>query len=168
MRSSKFLPQKNAGGSGEVRIFDLNVDLTADRNVFVRNGSYVEVKGALKVIHSIQTPHILGQATVLHGRLLFKDNFFVINSGNLAFKNPAALDPEFDLSGQTEVKGYKILLIAGGAVSDYKLNFQSQPPLSQNDIVSLLTLGVTSSGFQNMARENRDASGARRTLRIAL
>ncbi|MBI3543010.1 MAG: translocation/assembly module TamB domain-containing protein [Deltaproteobacteria bacterium] len=92
-----------------------------------------------------------------HGRLLFKDSYFTIQSGNIYFKNPAALDPEFDMAAQTEIKGYKIILVANGSASSPNLNFQSQPPLSQNDIVNLLTLGVTSSGYQSIARENRDA-----------
>lgn len=158
LRSSKFLPQKNGQTSGEIQIFDLDVDLSADRSVFVRNDLFdAEVRGTIKVIGSIQTPRILGQASVMHGRLLFKDNFFTINTGNLSFKNPAVLDPEFDLSGSADVKSYKILLVANGAVSDPKINFQSQPPLSQNDIVNLLTLGVTSSGYQSLARQDRDA-----------
>lgn len=157
LRSSKFLPQKG-GATGEVQVFDLDVDIAGERGILVRNDLFdAEIKGNIKIINSVQTPRVLGQASVLHGRLLFKDNFFTIQSGEIAFKNPAALDPEFSLSGQTEVKGYKVFVVAAGLVSDYKLTFQSQPPLSQNDIVSLLTLGVTSSGFQSIARENRDA-----------
>jgi hypothetical protein len=93
----------------------------------------------------------------VHGRLLFKDNYFQVQSANVRFSNPAALDPEFDFSGQTEMKGYKISVLANGSVSDYRIDFQSQPPLSQGDIVNLLTFGITSSEYQNVARENRNA-----------
>ena len=63
------------------------------------------------------------------------------------------------MTGQTEVKGYKISLTACQwlRVEPEHHQFQSQPPLSQNDIVNLLTLGVTSSEYQNIGRENRDA-----------
>ncbi|MBI3556183.1 MAG: translocation/assembly module TamB domain-containing protein [Deltaproteobacteria bacterium] len=158
LRTSKFLPQKNVGGVGEMQIFDLDIDIAADRNIVVRNDLFdTELKGSIKVINSVQTPRVMGQATILHGRLLFKDNFFAIQSGNIFFRNPATLDPEFDLSGQLDTKGYKILLVASGSASNPNITFTSQPPLSQNDIVNLLTLGVTSSGYQNIARENRDA-----------
>lgn len=158
LRTSKFLPQSKGAVTGELELFDLDIDIRADRNIFVRNDLFdAEVKGNLKVINTIQAPRLLGDVEIIHGKLLFKDNFFVIQSGSLRFSNPIALDPEFDLNGHTEVKGYKVLLVANGRASDYRLNFQSQPPLSQNDIVNLLTLGVTSSDFKNISRENRDA-----------
>src|SRR5690606_31232257 len=73
------------------------------------------------------------------------------------FTNPAVLDPEFDLTGHTEMKGYKVILVANGRTSDPKITFESHPQLSQQDIVSLLTLGITSSDFQNLSRQNRSA-----------
>lgn len=158
LRSSKFLPQKSASAAGEMQVFDLDVDIAADRGVYVKNDLFdAEVKGSIKVINSIRTPRVLGQASVLHGRLLFKDNFFAIQSGSLYFRNPAAIDPEFELSGQTELKGYKVLLVASGQASSPNIDFRSQPALSQNDIVNLLALGVTSADFQSISRENRDA-----------
>lgn len=157
-RFSKFLPQAKGSVSGEIELFELDVDVVAERSVFVKNDLFdAELKGNLKIINTLSVPRLLGNVGILHGRLLFKDNFFTIQNGDLRFTNPSAIDPEFDLSGQTELKGYKILLVAGGKTSDYRLNFQSQPPLSQNDIVNLLTLGVTSSDFKSISRENRDA-----------
>ncbi|MEW6056500.1 MAG: translocation/assembly module TamB domain-containing protein [Bdellovibrionota bacterium] len=157
LKSSKFLPQKSSG-SGEIQIFDLDVNLDADRGILVRNDLFdAELKGNIRVINSVQTPRLLGNVDILHGKLLFKDNFFAIQSGDLRFTNPSVIDPAFNLIGQTDIKGYKVILVASGNVSDYKLTFQSQPPLSQNDIVNLLTLGITSSDFQNIARENRSA-----------
>ena len=157
-RSSKFLPQVKGSVAGDLELFDLDIDIAADRNIFIKNDLFdAELKGNLKIINTLTVPRMLGNIGILHGRLLFKDNFFTVQSGDLRFNNPSALDPEFDLSGQTELKGYKILLVAGGKTSDYRLNFQSQPPLSQNDIVNLLTLGITSSDFKNISRENRDA-----------
>ncbi|MBI2606558.1 MAG: translocation/assembly module TamB domain-containing protein [Deltaproteobacteria bacterium] len=158
LRSSKFFPQGGRGGSGDFELLDLDLDLVADKGITVRNDLFdSELRGNLKVIQSLRSPRLLGNVSVLHGKLFFKDNYFAIQSGNLRFTNPAVLDPEFDLTGQTEMKGYKIFLVATGKVSDYQLNFQSQPPLSQNDIVNLLTLGVTSSGFQNLSRGDREA-----------
>lgn len=157
LRSSKFLPTEGIGAR-EHSLFNLNINVSADRGIFVKNSLFdAELRGQLKVINSLRTPRLLGTVDILSGKLLFKDSYFTIQNGTMHFNNPSAIDPEFDFSGTTEVKGYKIQLVAGGAVSDYKFNLTSQPPLSQNDIVNLLTLGVTSTEYQNISKENRDA-----------
>ncbi len=157
LRSSKFMPSTTSGNR-EYSLFDLNINVVADRGILVKNELFdAELRGNLRVINSVKTPRLLGTVDVLSGKLLFKDSYFAIDNGNLRFTNPTVIDPEFDFSGFTEQKGYKVHLIAGGRVSDYKFNLTSQPPLSQNDIVNLLTLGVTSSEYQSLSRENRDA-----------
>ncbi len=158
LRSSKFLPQRELQSKETIQLFNLDIQLKAERGIFVRNNLFdTELRGDLRVLNSISAPGLLGNIDVMYGKLFFKDNFFNIQNGNLRFLNANVMDPEFNLTGQVEVKGYKVLLLSSGKVSDYKLNFESQPPLSQNDIVSLLTFGMTSSGLQSISKDKRDA-----------
>lgn len=158
LKSSKFFPSGSTTNPNEFQLIEMDIDLLAEKGVYVKNDLFdAELRGNLKLLHTPKSPKLLGNVNVIHGKMFFKDNYFTFQSGNLRFNNPAVLDPEFDMNGTTEVKGYKVSLSASGKVSEYQLNFQSQPILSQNDIVNLLTLGVTSSGYQDIARGDREA-----------
>ena len=158
VRTSKFMPQGDGADSGDFQLFNLDLHLLAERGILVRNDLLdVEVKGSINIVGPLMAPSILGRTSVTRGRLLFKDNAFNISAADVNFLNPATIDPEFNLSAQSDVRGYKINLVALGRSSDYRLNFQSVPPLSQNEIVSLLTLGIVSTG-DSLTRNNNDAS----------
>ncbi|MGE4231950.1 MAG: translocation/assembly module TamB domain-containing protein [Bacteriovoracia bacterium] len=158
LKTSKFLPTKKKGGVKSFQLFEMDLSLTADRNIFVRNSLFdAELKGNLVLSNDPKTPRLLGNVYVLQGKILFKESTFNVQTGTLKFVNPSVIDPEIDLTAQTETKGYKVFVVAQGKSSDPRIQFESQPQLTQQDIVSLLTLGVTSSDIQSISRTNRGA-----------
>jgi len=61
--------------------------------------------------------------------------------GYVFFNHLAALEPQLALEGEKEVGKYRIRLSANGGLSDYTIELSSDPPLSKEEILSLLFLG---------------------------
>jgi translocation and assembly module TamB len=51
---------------------------------------------------------------------------------------------QLDVHGEAQVRDYKVLVHAFGPTEDLQVQLTSQPSLTQEDIVTLLSLGVTS------------------------
>ncbi|NSW77089.1 MAG: translocation/assembly module TamB domain-containing protein, partial [Candidatus Atribacteria bacterium] len=62
-------------------------------------------------------------------------------TGYVFFNHFGALEPQLSLEGEKEVGRYRIRLSAEGSLSDYTITMTSEPPLSQEEILSLLFLG---------------------------
>ena len=60
-------------------------------------------------------------------------------------RNP--LDPQLNIIGNSTVRDYEVTMRIFGPVSDFRILFDSSPPLSQGDIATLLATGATSSEF---------------------
>jgi translocation and assembly module TamB len=157
-RSSAFFPSSGADATSDIHLFNMDLMVDGDRDIFVKNDLFdAQLKGKLKIMGTAESPKILGTIEVLQGKMFFNENVFTINTGLVKFTNPAVIDPEFDMTATIDHKGYKVNLYASGKPSDPKITFRSQPPLSQQDIVTLLTLGMTSSGYQSLRSQDRDA-----------
>ena len=57
------------------------------------------------------------------------------------------LDPELNIIGRSTVRDYEVTMRIFGPVSNFRVLFDSSPPLSQGDIATLLATGATSSEF---------------------
>ncbi|MBV9877179.1 MAG: translocation/assembly module TamB domain-containing protein, partial [Verrucomicrobia bacterium] len=95
-----------------------------------------------------QRPSVTGYAKIenLTASLPFShmdinDSYVNFNSG----QNP--LDPELNIIGRSTVRDYDITMHIYGRVSNFKVLFDSSPPLTQGDIATLLATGATSSEF---------------------
>ena len=93
-------------------------------------------------------------------RLPFGSNVFEIRQGVIRFDDPTRVDPNVDIVAVTEYRRsadssgssssssragatWRITLHAYGAGDDLKVDMTSEPALSQEDIVLLLTIGIT-------------------------
>jgi autotransporter translocation and assembly factor TamB len=95
-----------------------------------------------------QKPSVTGYAKIdqLTASLPFShmdisNSFVNFNSGG----NP--LDPQLNIVGRSTVRDYDITMRIYGPVSNFKILFDSSPPLTQGDIATLLATGSTSSEF---------------------
>ncbi|MFN0061967.1 MAG: translocation/assembly module TamB domain-containing protein [Myxococcaceae bacterium] len=110
------------------------------------------LSGNLRLVGTNQRPAILGTIEAASGgQAFFRGNQFTVTQGLLEFKDPEAQSVMFDLRAETQVREYRVLLHAFGRTADPKLLFTSEPPLPEGDIVSLLTLGITSRDRTNTA-----------------
>ena len=77
-------------------------------------------------------------------KIFFKGHDFKITKGNVFFReSSSSLDPYFDIISETKISNYNLEMEINGDVKNLSVSFRSDPPLAENDILSLLTLGIT-------------------------
>ncbi len=121
----------------------LDVDLTSAGDVRIDNNlARARLVGKLKLTGTNVRPQLVGVVEVGEGaQAFFAGNTFFLSRGLLQFNGQS---PSFDLVAQSQVREYLVSVKAFGRLDDPKVNFSSEPSLPETDILSLLTLGVTS------------------------
>jgi translocation and assembly module TamB len=107
--------------------------------------SQVSIAGSanLNVTGTAANPVILGRIALTSGELFFQGKRFEIESGTIAFANPAKTEPVLNLFVKTVVEQYNITINFSGPLDHLKTNYTSDPSLSQLDIINLLAFGQT-------------------------
>ncbi len=123
----------------------LDVDLLADGNVWVRNDlAEIESRFALHVGGTIRRPEITGRLSCLEGgKLVFRDVDYRVNDATVDFVKRDEVDPYLTLRAETTVKEYTVYLRVEGTADDFEYELTSDPNLSTQDIIALLTTGNT-------------------------
>jgi translocation and assembly module TamB len=121
----------------------LDVDLRTAGDVRIENNlARARLAGRLKLSGTNVKPVLIGEVETQEGaQAFFRGNTFNVQRGQLQFNG---LWPTFDLSAQSQVREYLVSVKAFGRFEDPKVSLSSEPPLPDTDILSLLTLGVTS------------------------
>jgi translocation and assembly module TamB len=143
--------------------FDLRV--VADAPLVVQNNlldaelSIDETEHPFRVVGTDQRFGILGRLEIDRGVARFRSATFDVQRGSLIkFSDEARIDPEFDLravttirrSGDFSVPQWRIMLHAYGTSDSLRLDTQSDPELSQEDVALLLTIGMTRAEAQQL------------------
>ncbi len=129
--------------AGEWLRFDLQVVVDGDVRVEndVVNGP---VSGELTLTGTLAAPGVVGRLTLGDGsRARFRGNEFVLGRAVLDFTDRSKLEVGLDVHGESQVRDYQIFMHAFGKMGEPKLTLTSVPPLTQPDIITLLSLGFT-------------------------
>ena len=126
--------------------FDIN--FKADRNlIFENNVGKGELKGAIRLKGDTGRIGIVGNVEVMTGNFFYKEHEFKIVSGIIEFPDPKKIEAVLDFTAEGKVRDYTIQILAQGNIKDIKVTMTSSPPLSELDIASLLSVGLTSKEF---------------------
>ncbi|MGO8734690.1 MAG: translocation/assembly module TamB domain-containing protein [Terriglobia bacterium] len=90
---------------------------------------------------SLANPVELGTVRFLSGEAIFRGNRFTLNRGDLSLTNPIRTQATLDLEAHTVVQQYDLTVDVSGPVGRLKMAYRSDPPLSTEDVISLLALG---------------------------
>lgn len=154
---SQLLPESMLRKNSEIIVFDMDVIMNKGINIkndFVDSKAY----GRLKIKGPPSRPVLLGQLQLQRGgKFFFRDTTFEFETADLKFNDPNKTNPDMYISANAvveenidnRIQRYEINMLLQGKVDKYTLNFTSNPPRSEKDIVSLLALGVTTEGYQN-------------------
>jgi translocation and assembly module TamB len=136
-------PPRAYDKAGEWLRFDLQ--LVVDGDVRVDNDLVTgELKGELTLTGSLASPGIVGTLAMADGsRARFRGNEFALSQALLAFTDRNKVELAMDVHGESQVREYQIFMHAFGPLADPQLTLTSAPPLSQPDIITLLSLGFT-------------------------
>lgn len=121
----------------------LAISVRAPGTVRVRN-NLADLRGSadLAVRGTLARPILFGTVEIdPGGDLVYAENEFTIERARLTFASPSRIDPIVDLVATTEVREYLITLNLAGKLDELQAQVASDPPLSDLDVVSLLTTG---------------------------
>lgn len=155
LRASSFLPPQQSQALAPSLALDVNVDLT--KGIIIKNKILEgEAYGNLLVQGSPEAPILKGRIDLRPGsKLIFKDTPFEIQNGVVQFQGTREVTPDIYVTANARVSDYDInLLVQGMANKNLSIKPTSQPPLSENDIFSLLALGITNQN-QNLSSDTQ-------------
>ncbi|QTN33831.1 translocation/assembly module TamB domain-containing protein [Akkermansiaceae bacterium] len=107
------------------------------------------VEAALRIGGTLGDPKPNGKVRVaeLVARLPFST--LQIREGLLNFTPQTGFDPVLEIRGTSEPRPYRVQIYAYGKASDPQLLLTSQPPLPENEIMTLLATGTTAAGLED-------------------
>lgn len=153
----KYLPEKDyLGNKG---IIDLNVSFDTVNPVAIKNNmAEVYIKGSGQVSGDIQSPELSTRVEIVPNisKFKFKGHDFALNQGYVEIRDRGKNRmSDLKFSGIAKINDYDMKLDLSGSISKINVDLSSEPALSKEDLLSLLTLGVTSDMSKNLEAGER-------------
>jgi translocation and assembly module TamB len=146
--------------SNHIRI---DVHLTSSPQLNFQN-AYAKLAGDvdLRIRGTVASPSVLGRVSVTEGSATIAGTRYELQRGNIYFTNPVRIQPSVDLNATARVEDYDITLGIHGTLDKPTVNYRSDPPLAEADVVALLALGRTENQ-QRIYTQQQQQSGANPT-----
>jgi translocation and assembly module TamB len=116
--------------------------------VHSRDGLYIDnelarIQGGMSLTlrGTLAYPSVTGRAEAIEGAIFFRGNRFDLVHASADFIDRNRIIPVLDVRAEADVRSYRLRLDLSGDLEHLRLNISSDPPLSNVDIVSLLTTG---------------------------
>lgn len=131
---------------------DLKINISSKMMV-QNNEAEGYVYGKIHAKENPIDPILNGHVQLAQGlKIFFNGNTFILNEGYVVYTNDLTGQPQVLIDAVSNIKDnndpletfYEIRMIAKGLASDPNVKFLSSPPLSENQILSLLTMGTVS------------------------
>lgn len=157
VKQSLYLPKVIREGHFEPLILDLQIIL--ERNIIVKNSMLDgSVNGHLQVKGAPTSPLLFGKINIdKKSKLIFKDKIFEVQNGLIEFNDPDEINPDLYITALSRIDEYDITLLAQGPSKSVTIRLVSVPPLPEQDIISLIALGVTSSKMDQNLQSRQQA-----------
>ena len=136
----------------------LNIHITSSPDLDFQN-SYAKLAGDvdLRIRGTVAQPSVLGRITITEGSATFAGTKYELQHGEIFFSNPVRIEPVIDIDATTHVEDYDITIGVHGTPSNLTPTFRSEPPLTQQDIFSLLAMGRTQEEQQIYSQQAQQA-----------
>ena len=121
----------------------LDINIKAENSIEIRN-SLAEgyIMGSLRVFDKIDAPRLKGSSSFERGSILkFRDNEFEVTDSSFQFMGRNPIDPDLSIRAETRLNSYDINLLFQRRSGNQQINVSSQPPLPEDQIISMLALG---------------------------
>ncbi len=87
-------------------------------------------------------PLLFGRADIDRGDFVFEGNRYLVTRGSIDFFNPTRIEPFFDIEAETRIRvptqTFRVNVGLTGTMNSMSPTFNSDPPLPEVDIISLL------------------------------
>jgi len=97
----------------------------------------------LRLRGTAERPVLLGRINIAEGDVKIAGTKYHLDRGDVTFLDPVRIDPVLDVEATTRVRDYDITIGLHGTLERLNTTYRSDPPLSSDDIVSLLAFGRT-------------------------
>jgi len=120
--------------------FDLS--MRGKKDINVRN-SFISGKGEvdLHLTGNSDFPVLSGSISSREGAVHISGRDFNLVKARLVFNNKVRINPLIRIEAETFIKSYRIKFLISGLSSGVRPEFISSPPLPQQDIIALISLG---------------------------
>jgi hypothetical protein len=123
----------------------IHITLKLNNNLRVEtNWARMQVGGRLSLEGTTAMPVVLGSLESEEGRITFRKHRWTVSSAAVRFADPRRIDPILDVTGRALIKQYDVTLHLSGRLDELTFRFSSVPPLKQQELLSLVTVGTTS------------------------
>lgn len=121
----------------------LDVAVTTEHDIHVDDSSArVDVGVDLRLHGTLADAALGGEMRAREGgEILLGANVYRLVEGRVAFRNPARIVPSVEVTAETRVGEYDIVLDISGTADRINARVHSTPPLPQRDLISLLATG---------------------------
>jgi hypothetical protein len=127
------------GGTEALDRLRFDIQVSSPGSFRVRNSlATLDAAAELQLRGRYARPALLGSAEAVRGEVFFLGNRYRLTSGRVEFVDPSDVKPLFDLTAETRVRSYQILLRLVGTVDRFVPELSSDPPLRTVDILRLL------------------------------
>jgi len=151
------MPTIPSFGEGTTNLgMDVNVKLGPKVHLYNKYLYDLWLKGAVQAKGSTVLPRITGGIDTVKGYVTYLRTRFKVDKGFVRWSQPGTFLPYVQLEANTKYSRYRIALKIDGPLSQDNLNLvlHSDPPLSQNALVRMLTLQRTSAGTDDLSNED--------------
>lgn len=153
----KYLPQKSS--AEKKGYLNLNVSFDTVNPILIKNNlAEVYVKASGQLEGDVLDPQINGRVDAIPSvsKFKFKGHDFLLNQGYVEIRDHEKVRfSDIKFVGLAKINDYDVKLDISGPIEKSAINLSSEPPLAQEDLVSLLTLGVTSDMSKNLEASDR-------------
>jgi hypothetical protein len=126
----------------------LDINAISDGTIRIRNNMVdATAKGEFRIVGDTARVIILGSFDVVEGTLEFRGNKYELKRATVDFQDPRRNNPRLDWLAETKKGNVTVTVAVTGTLEKYEVDLFSDPPLGKNDIVALLSLGVTTPGL---------------------
>ncbi len=132
-------PRTEAGWLGKA---DLAVRVVGRENLWIDNNVLrAPVTVDLGLSGTAARPGLVGRVEAREGTILFRSREFKILNAAVEFVDPRRIQPVMDVRAEARIQSYVVEMSLMGTLDRFSLALNSSPPLSEFDILSLLTVG---------------------------
>lgn len=153
----KYLPEKDFLGNKGMITLNLSFE-TANPIVIKNNMAEVYIRGNGLVTGDVQSPELNTRLETVPNisKFKFKGHDFALNQGYVEIRDRGKNRvSDLKFTGIAKINDYDMKLDLSGSISKVNIDLSSEPALSKEDLLSLLTLGVTSDMSKNLEAGER-------------
>ncbi len=134
--------EKSTTSSKFLDNLEFDISMKGKDNIKINN-SFVRGNGEidLKLTGNKDFPVLAGSVTSSEGAVLISGREFNLVKAKMIFNNNVRINPIVRLEAETFIKNYRIKFLISGLSSSIRPEFISSPPLPQQDIIALISLG---------------------------